>query len=284
MKNKILILGASGLIGRYLMNEFGNQSIGTYCKNPVEGLVYFDLLESSIEDLNLKDIRYVIICSAIAKIDDCVKDFSREINVNKLKKIIKEFSNRKIIPIFISTASVFNGYGNYKEDDLRNPINEYGKQKQEIEEFIIKELENYLIIRLGKVFGECYGESFFSSFFLKDNKGDEIKCTNEKISLTSTKDVAKGIRFLIENNSNGIYHIDSGVVKTIYEFAKEFFESIKKNVDIKKCSEEDFNFIEQRAKNQFLDNSKFVNESRFVFENLNDSFKRIRAGLGIRPL
>ncbi|MBU2633625.1 MAG: NAD-dependent epimerase/dehydratase family protein, partial [Nanoarchaeota archaeon] len=60
--DKVIILGASGLVGRYLFEEFKSERIpviGTYNKNEKEGLVYFDILNSSIDDLELEGVKYV---------------------------------------------------------------------------------------------------------------------------------------------------------------------------------------------------------------------------------
>ncbi len=280
MKNKILILGASGLIGRYLfkfLKEKKKDVIGTYCNHAFEGGVYFNVLESSLDNLNLEEVGYVIICSAIAKIDKCSDEEAKKININGLKRIIKEFSERKIIPVFISGSVVFNGNGNYAEEDLRNPVNRYGFQKKEVEDFIFNEIDKYLIIRLGKIFGIEKGEGYFSELYERYLNNEDIRCAeDDKLSLTCAEDIAKAISWLMDNESKGIYHIDSGIVKNRYDFAKEFFDFLGIDVEIKKCLLDDFKFSEPRAKNQFLDSSKFVRESEFEFKDLEKSFKEIK--------
>jgi len=280
---KIIILGASGLVGRYLfdyLKKSGKEVVGTYNKNEKAGLFYFDITDSPIETLPIKDADYVIICSGIVKIDECKKDIdnSEKVNVIAIKRVIKEFSKKDIIPVFISGAIVFDGVGDYKEEDIRNPANEYGKQKKEIEDYLMDNYKNYLIIRLGKVFGFKDKESDFATWINKYNNGEEIPCIyDEDLSLTSAEDIAKGITILLEKNKRGIFHIDSGVHKSRFEFAIDFFNFLKlKDAKIIRKSVKDFNFLEKRAKNQFLDSSKFIKETNFKFTPLENSYTMIQ--------
>ena len=109
-----VILGASGLIGSYLFEDFkrnGYKVIGTYNKHRSNNLIYFDITKNSLNDLDIEKIDYLIICSAIAKIDECMANLenSRNINVNHMKRIIKEAIDKKIKLVFISGAIVFDG-------------------------------------------------------------------------------------------------------------------------------------------------------------------------------
>ncbi len=282
---KTIILGASGLVGRYLFEVFkksGIPVIGTYNKNEKKELVYFDVLNSSIDELDTKGVKYAIICSAMVGVDNCKKnlDYSREINVNGIKKLIKEFSNRQIIPVYISSIFVFDGNGNYKEEDFRNPANEYGKQKKEVEDFIIENIKEYLIIRLGRVFGISENEGIFAKAIEKYKKNQEILSNDfEEISLTYAGDIARGIKMLLERNKTGIFHLESEGHKNRFEIVADFFNYLGiKDAKIKKCSMEDFNFLEKRAKKQFSDSSKFLREG-FEFTPIEKCYDMIKKNL-----
>lgn len=284
--DKVIILGASGLVGRYLFEEFKSERIpviGTYNKNEKEGLVYFDILNSSIDDLELEGVKYVIICSAMVGVDNCKKNLkeSREINIGGLIRLIERFSKKGIIPVFISSVFVFNGKGNYKEDDFRNPANEYGKQKKEVEDFIIGNVDEYLIVRLGRVFGVKKGEGIFTDIFDKYKRGEEILSNDyEELTLTYAGDIAGGIRELMKKNKRGIFHIEYGVHKNRFEFVKHFFDHLGvKDAKIKKCSIDDFNFLEPRAKNQFSDSSKFIKETGFEFTQIEKCYECVKENL-----
>jgi dTDP-4-dehydrorhamnose reductase len=284
-KNGILILGASGFIGKYLFDFFkkkGINTIGTYNHHKREDLVFFDVTKSPIEKLPLKNLQYGIICSAVAKIDECKKDMVHSNKVNKLglEKVVKNMLDESIIPVFISGTAVFDDFkGGYKETDLRKPKNIYGLQKKQMEDFIISNSDNYLIIRLGKVFGTQKGdEGIFFDWIKKYQNCERIACAyDENLSLTYVRDVVKGISKLLEKNKRGIFHIDSGIHKSRLEFAEDFFKYLNINdAKIEKCSLDDFNFADGRAKNPYLDASKFIEETGFKFTPLEECYKIIK--------
>ena len=285
MKWKIIILGASGLIGHYLKEELtkqGREVIGTYYNDKKEGLVNFDVTNSSLNDLDLQNVKYAVLCSAMTKLDECKKnpERSREVNIVGLKKVLSELAQKKIIPIFLSSASVFDGIdGNYNEESKKNPTTVYGEQKAEIDDFITSNFKDYLIIRPGKVFGVKKEEGvLFSNWFEKYKKEEEIICADdEKLSPIYVEDLARGIILLIGNNKRGIWHLNPQEHYNRFEMANNFFNYLNiKNAKIKRCSIDDFDFLEVRPKNTFLDASKFIKETEFKFTKLEECYELIK--------
>lgn len=283
-KNGIIIFGASGLIGRYLydyLKETEKNVIGTYFENKKENMVHYNLISSSIDELDLKNVKYAVISSAATKLDKCKDNpkYSHKVNVLGIKKVIKEISEKGIIPVFLSSASVFDGIdGGYTEDNKRNPISLYGKQKVEVEDFIISDFKDYLIIRPGKIFGIKKGEGvLFTDWYEKYKKNEEILCADdEQLAPTYAKDVAEGIAILIQKNSRGIYHINYPEHFSRYEMALNFFSFLGINYEkLKRCSIKDFNFSERRMENSYLNTSKFLKETGFRFTPLEECYKDI---------
>ena len=284
MKNKkTLILGASGLIGRYLYNflkENDKGVVGTYNENKKPGLIYFNFVDSFIDEIE-NNFDYGVICSAVTKVDKCKDNpkYSNLINVKKTKKIIEDLSKKNIIPVFMSSASVFDGVkGNYNEKDLMNPTTLYGKQKAEIDEFITSNIEDYLIIRPGKVFGVKRGEGvLFTDWYEKYKNKKTIVCADdEKLSPTYAGDIARGISKLLEKNSRGVYHLNQLNHYSRFKMAKDFFNYLNIKADIIKCSIDDFNFSDKRPKNTYLDSSKFIKETNFKFTDLHKCYELIK--------
>ncbi|MEM0465179.1 MAG: SDR family oxidoreductase [Candidatus Pacearchaeota archaeon] len=284
----VLIFGASGTIGSYiydLLKKNKYKVIGTYNKNPKDELIFFDLRKSSIKELNLNGINYAVICSALTKLDKINEnpEISYEVNVRGTIRIIKELEENSIKPIFFSSASVFDGEkGGYKEEDERKPISIYGKQKVEVEDFIIKNIKEYIIIRPGKVFGYRKGEGvLFSEWLEKYYKNEEIKLADdEMLSPTFAGDIARGVKIIIEKNLNGIYHINYPFYYSRYEMCKKFFKKIGiRDAKITRCSIKDFNFLEKRMMKSYLDTSKFLKETRFKYTNIEDCFEKIKENI-----
>ena len=280
----VLILGASGLIGSYLyklLKQKGIKVLGTYTNNKKDEMFYFDLVNSSVDDLPLGGIKYAILCSAVTKLDKCKDnpEHSYSINVTATKKIIKELAHRGIVPVFLSSASVFDGVkGDYVEEDIKNPITEYGRQKAEIDDFVVSNIKDYLIVRPGKVFGLRKGEGvLFSEWFEKYNNKEEIICADdERLSPHYVVDVANGIFNLLEKDLRGIYHMNPPKNFSRFEMVNNFFNFLGINdARITRCSIDDFNFSEKRPKNTFLNASKFIDETGFKFTDLEDCYVKI---------
>ena len=158
MKN--LIFGASGYLGNHLYNFLSQKEkkvYGTYFRNKKKGLIYFDISKMKINSLKFIDsIDYAVIMSAVnSNVNDTNKNLNKtlKINLNKTKKLLEDCLKYGLTPVYISSDGVFDGKkGNYKENDVLNSLNHYGKIKKEIEKFITKKFNNYLIIRVSKVF------------------------------------------------------------------------------------------------------------------------------------
>ena len=147
-------------MGNHLYNFLSQKEkkvYGTYFRNKKKGLIYFDISKMKINSLKFIDsIDYAVIMSAVnSNVNDTNKHLSKtlKINLNKTKKLLEDCLKYGLTPVYISSDGVFDGKkGNYKENDVLNSLNHYGKIKKEIEKFITKKFNNYLIIRVSKVF------------------------------------------------------------------------------------------------------------------------------------
>ena len=87
---KILIIGASGLIGRHLYKVLSKKNfvIGTANKKK-KSLVYLDLSDNINEWPQITALDVIILCGGITNIFNCEKNkkYSRLVNINGLKKI-----------------------------------------------------------------------------------------------------------------------------------------------------------------------------------------------------
>jgi dTDP-4-dehydrorhamnose reductase len=284
MNERLILFGASGLIGHYLFEELSKERVvtGTYCSNKKQGLVHFNFLTSNLEEIQLQGVKHAIICSAMTKIDTCSENpqLSNEVNVEKTKKLITELSKRSIVPVFFSSASVFDGKeGGYKEADTKNPINLYGKQKASIEDFLEDKNIEHLIIRPGKVFGIKRREGvLFTNWIESYLKGEEILCADdEQLSPTYVVDIANGTKELIDSNARGIYHLNFPKHMSRYEMAINFFKYLNiRDPKLIRCSIDNFHPLEKVPKNTFLDSSKFVRGTGFKFTPLETCYNKIR--------
>lgn len=219
------IIGASGLIGYNLymaLKSSRRKVIGTYFLNKKKELVRFDLKKG---DFSLFDkCTQVVISGAITNIDECLlnKDEAYKINVKKTVEFIKYLADRAIKPVFLSSDQVFDGKkGNYTEKDEPRPINFYGDFKLQVEEFMKKNMENYLILRLSKIYSRDLNESgMFTEMFLRLKKKEKIKAAyNQIFNPTDVNMISYFVRKALNKNLKNLYHLANSKIMSRYDFA-----------------------------------------------------------------
>ena len=281
----ILMVGASGFIGSRLLEHYkkrGVSAVGTYCKNFRKGLIYYNVADIKENDLDFIDesCRFGIIAVSIGSIDYHKLHISEYLRVNKsIKKIISVLNSKRAIPVFLSTDYVFEGVaGDYKEDDPVKPTTEYGKSKTEIEEYLKTEYEDYIIIRLGKVYGHSPGDgTLLTGIISKLQRGETIKAADDQIiAPTSVIDAVSGISKIIDSGHTGIFHISSPEVRSRYEVSaliKEKMQWLKGSVE--KVGINDLFFAEKRPLNTTMNSDKTSEMFGITYTSIEDNILKI---------
>ena len=159
------------MLGKELTEKISDLfDVLAFSKKQYNGINPFSSLSLDIRD---KDVVYdifkkfkpdiVINCAAFTDVDksETKKTLARDVNVKGLSNIIKSLPRKSKI-IHISTDYVFDGkYGNYKEDDIKSPLNYYGKTKLEAENLLIGSNYDYLIIRPNVLYSNDMNENHF---------------------------------------------------------------------------------------------------------------------------
>jgi len=182
---KILITGGSGYVGRNLISNLQNKyNIASIGRRFLHFRNYFVCDITNIANLKkiMDQVRpnVIIHCAGISNLTFCEEhpDIAWEINFEGTKNIINLLQrfDFEIKFIFLSSDYVFSGRtGNYKEDDVPNPITVYGKVKYEIEKLVQFKFSNYAICRTASLYGN--GGSNFFTFVI-----NSLKC-NKKIEI-----------------------------------------------------------------------------------------------------
>ena len=163
---------------------------------------------------DMAEFSHAVILYADSKPDSCAEDIenSTALNVKSTKSILRCLKTWGIKPVFASTESVFDGVkGDYVETDTVNPIMAYGQQKVDIERYIQNNHDEYVIIRLAKVFGSSKGDgTLFTAWIEAIENSHTIYCANDQIfSPIHVNDVVEGIKKIIEYSSNGVFHVSA---------------------------------------------------------------------------
>lgn len=182
-------------------------------------LTCHDKLGLAIKSINPD---YVIHCAAITNVENCENDYSLAYTTNALatKNLVSLLAG-EVKTVYISTDSVFNGEsGNYVEDDLPSPLNNYAKTKLAGELFIEGLTKNHIIIRTN-IFGwnRVRGESFAEWVVHSLDQNKQINMFNDVFfSPLYTNTLAGYIDRLLDINFTGRIHLASLNTMSKYDF------------------------------------------------------------------
>lgn len=281
----VLIIGASGFIGGAIYHEAlrkGHKAIGTKYSSHEKNLIFYDLLNQSIGDVlgkNLiEDIDVAVICSAIPKIDRCFyeKELTNKINVEKTCQLVDYLREKGIKIIFISSDAVFDGEkGYYDEDDMINPLNQYGIQKAQVESYILRNNLRDVIVRIGLAVGENENENhLFSQWYKLVKAGEPINCIKDQIiSPTYVGDIGEAVLIISENDLVGLYHVSNPEYFERIELARQFAYVLDINIKIEEKELSEFGFPEKRALKTYLDSSKFRTITKMQYRSMKSVMK-----------
>ncbi len=287
---QVLIIGASGFIGRHLFHYCKRNGIsvaGTYYKNKIsDEYIYFDinnqgfsdLMKKVAEKMDCRELR-VILCSADTDMDSCKMNekSSYVLNVQNTKKLLYEIRQSGIKTAFLSSEAVFDGEkGMYSEKDETNPVTVYGKQKREVENYIVKTMKDALIFRISRAVGSSFGEAdIFDDFYKKIRDGRKILCLrNQSFCVTEVDDIASAIILALDKDLQGIYNISSKNYVSRYELALLYAEKVfQGNAGTLEVEYSEMGFMDNRHIKGGLDGTKLNNVLHLEYKDLDTIMK-----------
>ena len=220
----ILIFGGNGFLGSNIallasslgwtvyISDKEEKSVTPDVRLRAADITNFEITNSIINDIS-PDV--IVNAAAIADIDFAEKEreFTQKVNVDAAINIAMICKTKKIRHIFISSDAVFNGLKDeYTETDITDPVNYYGKTKQEAEKGIMLVNPDSVIIRISLVLGFPLGtgNSFVSEI---DNKLKDGNVINAPMDIIRTpvdvNTLANVVMELGQNSFSGIIHIGS---------------------------------------------------------------------------
>lgn len=216
--HKIVIFGANGMLGHALQRVFpkahffGHRDVEITNENTVKKI--------------LKRERPAVIINAAAytDVDACEdnRDHAFAVNGDGPGYIASACSETEAILVHYGPDYIFDGTKKeYREDDLPNPLNIYGKSKLLGEVSIQNNMENYRIIRTSWLFGS-HGRNFVDTILSLSRQVPDVRVVNDQIGKpTYTTDLAQATPDIIRDDP-GIYHITNDGQCSWYEFASSF--------------------------------------------------------------
>lgn len=243
--NMILVLGSKGMLGWQLMKLFGNNAIG-WDRDDVD-VLNNEKLKSKIQNLQPEAI---INCAAYNDVDgaEIYQRTAFQLNA-ETPKILSDLCNSLDIPlVHFSTNYVFDGEkGAYSESDTPNPQSVYAKSKFQGELNVIGRCKKYYLVRTSVIFGpkgqsKASKKSFVELMLKTAKEQSQIRAVeDQKYSLSYSVDLAKAVKTLFDDKKAfGVYHIINSGEASWFDFAKEIFLILKKNVNVLPVSSKEF--------------------------------------------
>ena len=214
-EHDILVIGASGLVGRSLMRILGGGNLtGTFANHPKAGLRHLDLTDvaevrSCISELQP---RVIYLTGALTHVDYCEdhpEDAFRQ-NTEGPRCVAREAARHGSKLVFFSTEYVFDGEnGPYAEDDHARPLSVYGRSKLEGEKAIAEICEDALTIRTTVIYGwERDSVNFAMQIYRRVKSGDEMTIPHDQIgNPTLGEYLAETSAALVERGVTGIVNV-----------------------------------------------------------------------------
>jgi len=229
---KILILGASGLVGRAIIDEFTNKFdlYGTYFSSltSLPNDKQFKLEVHQLEKLKetISTIKPDIVISCLRG------EFDQQLKFHK--ELAMELQNKNSRVYYFSTTNVFDGDLSrpHSETDIPIAESDYGKFKIECEN-ILKDIlgERVMIIRIPAIWGKDSPRWKLIEESIKNNKVIEVYSNLVYNNLLDVH-LAKQLRFIIENDLKGIFHFGSVDMMTQGQFFEQIISKLacEKNI------------------------------------------------------
>lgn len=222
---KIWITGAEGHIGTALIDL-------------LEGVEY-QLLPTDINEVDITKIDevtqfvhvnrpdVVINCAGLTDVQECENNVDEAYRVNAIGvrnvALAANEVNAKVIQI--STDDVFDKESRipYNEFDNVHPRTIYGKSKEAGEKILTQLLNRFVLIRSSWIYG--IGRDFVDEVLRNVGQGKTMEVPNNQYAApTSAKELAKVIRYFIDNEEYGLYHVVCPGSCSRYEFARTILE------------------------------------------------------------
>ena len=270
----LLIVGSSGFVGSALFREAGKTAgfvAGTYCHTPCDkrNMLWLDLLEDPKalalpKQFTTLSSKAAVICACISQVDLCARhrEASHKVNVAHTIKLIDLLSREGFRIVYVSTDYVFDGKrGDYTESDRRSPINEYGRQKVAVEDYLLAKRSDSLIVRLSKVCAEYdHPKNLFTTWTEAIGTARRIRCIRgQRFSPSASGDIAKTLLLLTAKGCSGVYHVAGSSWRSV-DLALYFVKRLRRHEDVEVCEldHDQFSFWDPRPLNTSLDTQKLM--------------------------
>ncbi len=235
---KVLIIGATGLLGKDLLREWrDDQIVGAGSRD-------VDIRDDDQVSRFVQNVRpdWIVLPAAYTNVDGCEsnQEFAFAVNRDGAVNVASAAKQNGARMLFVSSDYVFDGTKRspYEADDPRNPHSVYGHTKAEAEIRLLETLPGCCIARTSWLFGiggKCFPDTILKAAESRpvlDVVDDQRGCP------TYSVDLARAIIGLCRKNAAGIVHVTNAGECTWFEFAREILKSAGSSTEVRPTTTE----------------------------------------------
>jgi dTDP-4-dehydrorhamnose reductase len=253
---RVLVIGATGLLGKVLLEEWDGDSLTGVGSRDV------DIRNPSQLSLLFERCRpeWTVLTAAYTDVDGCEKDSKRaqEVNFTGAMNVARAARDARAKLLFVSTDYVFDGSKKtlYEPEDSVNPLNVYGRSKADAEKGIREILPACCIVRTSWLFG-AVGRCFPNTILDLARKQSGLRVVADQIGHpTYNRDLARTIVKLVGKDAQGIVHASNEGDCSWCDFAREILRAAAlANVTVEAVRTEDVPRPAPRPKYSALSNA-----------------------------
>jgi dTDP-4-dehydrorhamnose reductase len=217
----VMIMGASGLVGQYLVREWTEDSIRPLTSKDLD--IRNATGVEQIVGAHRPD--WIVLAAAYTDVDGCESNpkLAFDTNTTGARNVAQAAQRHGARLLFLSTDYVFDGTKSrpYDTDDPRDPQTVYGQSKADAEVGMLNILPSACIVRTSWVFGtagRCFPETLFR---LAESRHTIDVVDDQRGCPTYARDLASAIKDLCHKNAHGIVHVTNTGACSWFEFATE---------------------------------------------------------------
>jgi dTDP-4-dehydrorhamnose reductase len=218
---RVLVIGATGLLGRVLLQEWAENDMTGVGSRDV------DIRDQSQLSQLFGRCRpeWTILVAGYTDVDGCERDPKRahEVNCGGAMNVARAARGTRSKLLFVSTDYVFDGLKStpYEPQDAVSPINTYGRSKAEAEKGIREILPSCCILRTSWLFG-AVGRCFPNTILELARSQKKLRVVADQIgSPTFNRDLARAIVKLVHADAHGTVHASNAGECSWCDFARE---------------------------------------------------------------
>lgn len=257
---RVIVAGAVGQLGRQIVARLG--------ASPDYQVVGYDREQWDITDAEgARDLllsqraTWLINAAALTQVDWCETRAgeANAVNAEAVAHLAAICNEAGTILLQVSTDYVFDGRSPrpYREEDVPNPINAYGRSKW-LGEQHARSARRHLIVRTAWLYG-AGGSNFVDTVLGKAAAGESIRVVNDQWGSPSyAGDMAECIERLMRIEAQGIFHIANSGEATWCDLARRAIELAGVDVTVEAITTDAYPTPARRPLYSVLDCTRYV--------------------------